>query len=53
MQENIQTDLKLVKGSTISCDGKDSSDGHPRVYFNLSENIEVKCPYCSQRFKKK
>ena len=38
MQENIQTDLKLVKGSTISCDGKDSSDGHPRVYLDLSEN---------------
>tara|TARA_A100001011_G_C14010039_1_gene715081 strand:- start:295 stop:456 length:162 start_codon:yes stop_codon:yes gene_type:complete len=53
MSNNIQTDLKLVDNFTVSCDGRDSSDGHPRVYLSLNETDETKCPYCSQRFKKK
>ena len=52
MKENFQTDLKLVQDTIVSCDGKDSSDGHPRIYLTCSKNIEVVCPYCSQRFRK-
>jgi uncharacterized Zn-finger protein len=52
MEQNFQMDLKLVKSNIISCDGKNKSDGHPRVFLEVSKNKVTVCPYCSSKFKK-
>tara|TARA_B100000989_G_scaffold157597_1_gene117706 strand:- start:2399 stop:2542 length:144 start_codon:yes stop_codon:yes gene_type:complete len=46
-------DLKLVDGNKVFCDGKDKSDGHPRIYLELSNSKITICPYCSMKFKRK
>ncbi|MAH78735.1 MAG: zinc-finger domain-containing protein [Rickettsiales bacterium TMED254] len=53
MNKNIQTDLKLIDKDVVACDGRDWSDGHPRVFLDISKGKEVNCPYCSQRYIKK
>ncbi|MBH43689.1 MAG: hypothetical protein CMP25_02740 [Rickettsiales bacterium] len=46
-------DLKLVEGKKVFCDGKDKSDGHPRIYLEVSNTKITICPYCSMQFKRK
>ena len=49
----FQMDLKLVEENKIFCDGKDKSDGHPRIYLEVSDMKVTTCPYCSMKFKRK
>ena len=46
-------DLKLVEENKIFCDGKYKSDGHPRIYLEVSDTKITTCPYCSMQFKRK
>lgn len=36
--------------SSVSCDGGSGSQGHPKIYLDLSEQGHAVCPYCSQTF---
>jgi uncharacterized Zn-finger protein len=38
-----------VTTRTVSCDGDDGADGHPKVYLRIVHE-HIACPYCSRRF---
>jgi uncharacterized Zn-finger protein len=38
-----------VEMTNVSCDG-DCVLGHPRIFLNMGDNLEVDCPYCGRRF---
>ena len=52
MEQDFQMDLKLVKSNIVNCDGKTKSDGHPRIYLEVSKDKVTICPYCSVKFKR-
>ena len=52
MKQDFQMDLKLVKSNIVTCDGKTKSDGHPRIYLEVSKDKVTICPYCSVKFKR-
>ncbi len=36
---------------TVSCDGGEGAEGHPKVYLYVKPEMEyVVCPYCSHKF---
>jgi uncharacterized Zn-finger protein len=37
-----------VDTSVVACDG--GTEGHPKVYLNLTRDGAVECPYCSRLF---
>lgn len=40
-----------VSETTVSCEGKGATSGHPRVYIKLDPNTHTaQCPYCGQAF---
>jgi uncharacterized Zn-finger protein len=39
-----------VETETLSCDGSDGADGHPRVFLIMTKNGTVDCPYCGRHF---
>lgn len=42
----------LVQETTISCEGKGQTGGHPRVFIKIDAHVGVgECPYCGQQFK--
>ncbi|MDH5187993.1 MAG: zinc-finger domain-containing protein [Rhodospirillaceae bacterium] len=42
----------IVNDTTVSCEGKGDTGGHPRVYIKLDHHTNVaECPYCGQAFK--
>jgi len=40
----------LVETMRVSCDGGGGVGGHPKVYYDLDENGEAWCFYCSRHF---
>ncbi len=34
----------------VACDGGEGALGHPRVWLELGDNLQVECPYCSRRY---
>ncbi len=41
----------MVQETTVSCDGKGGTDGHPEVFIKLDPKSKTAdCPYCGQRF---
>ncbi|PPR43210.1 MAG: hypothetical protein CFH30_00280 [Alphaproteobacteria bacterium MarineAlpha8_Bin1] len=53
MSSNLQTDLKIIEGDTVSCKGEGWSNSHPLIYLDLSSGKTILCPYCGLKFKKK
>ena len=39
-----------VETTTVACDGGNGPLGHPRVFFTLSKEGEIECPYCSRKY---
>jgi uncharacterized Zn-finger protein len=40
----------LVETTKVSCNGGGGVGGHPKVYYDLSEDGEAWCFYCSRHF---
>jgi uncharacterized Zn-finger protein len=41
-----------INSKKVSCSGDvDNGAGHPLVYLNMGNNLEIECPYCSKIFK--
>ena len=40
----------ITSSTKVSCDGDVAGSCHPQVYFELSINGHVTCPYCSRKF---
>ncbi|MCE3233026.1 MAG: hypothetical protein K0R98_1283 [Rickettsiaceae bacterium] len=34
----------------VSCDGGNTSLGHPKVYLEFGKKTVVECPYCGKKF---
>lgn len=50
--QNLILDIekKYVQSKKISCAGIGGSLGHPKVYLDMGELNEIRCPYCSKLF---
>lgn len=40
----------IVEEHRVSCDGGGGVSGHPKVYYDVDENGEAWCFYCSKHF---
>jgi uncharacterized Zn-finger protein len=47
--KTLKGEEKIITTSVAICDGG-KTDGHPRVYLDLSKTGKAPCPYCSQIF---
>ncbi len=36
----------------IACEGEPGADAHPMVYMTFGDEDEIRCPYCSRRFRR-
>ena len=39
-----------VKQKRIACDGGGGALGHPRVYLEMGDKLDITCPYCSRYY---
>ena len=53
MALNFELNITYTEGDTISCQGVNSHDSHPKVFLDLTSGGVVICPYCGAKFKKK
>ena len=44
------TDVEIVESRKISCSGVSGSLGHPKVFLDMGDLNEIRCPYCSKLF---
>ena len=45
---NIDTEIVNLK--KISCSGVSGSLGHPKIFLDMGDLNEIRCPYCSKLF---
>lgn len=45
------TSFVTTKDDTVSCDGGQGAQGHPKIYLDVKKKGDVFCPYCSKHFK--
>jgi uncharacterized Zn-finger protein len=50
MSDQVTVDADI---ETVSCSGGADDLGHPTVYYNFGEKLEVVCGYCGKKFIKK
>lgn len=45
-------EIALVGNKKISCEGNGKAKGlgHPRIFLNMGEKLEIDCPYCGKHF---
>jgi uncharacterized Zn-finger protein len=43
-------DTKIVNSKKISCSGVGGSLGHPKIFLDMGDLNEIRCPYCSKLF---
>jgi uncharacterized Zn-finger protein len=43
-------DTEIVKSKKISCSGVGNSLGHPKIFLDMGDLNEIRCPYCSKLF---
>jgi len=53
MTLNFELNITYIEEDSISCQGADSHDSHPKVFLDLTSGEVVVCPYCGAKFKKK
>ena len=53
MALNFELNITYTEGDTISCQGVNSDDSHPKVFLDLTSGGVVVCPYCGAKYKKK
>ena len=46
----LDVEKEYVQSKKISCAGIGGSLGHPKVYLDMGELNEIRCPYCSKLF---
>ena len=47
-KDNI--DIEIVNSKKISCSGVVGSLGHPKIFLDMGDLNEIRCPYCSKLF---
>jgi len=54
-EKNKKIDQKEIiitkKDLPLSCPMKQSWDGHPKIYLNITEKKHITCPYCGIKYK--
>ena len=48
--QNLDVEKEIVKSKKINCAGIGGSLGHPKVYLDMGNLNEIRCPYCSKLF---
>ena len=48
--EAKKSEVELSKSKKVSCSGVGGSLGHPKIYLDMGEKNEIRCPYCSKLF---
>ena len=43
-------DSEIVNSKKISCSGVGGSLGHPKIFLDMRDLKEIRCPYCSKLF---
>ncbi len=43
-------DNEIVNSKKISCSGVSGSLGHPKIFLDMGDLNEIRCPYCSKLF---
>lgn len=43
-------DTEIVNSKKISCSGVSGSLGHPKIFLDMGDLNEIRCPYCSKLF---
>ena len=43
-------DTEIVNSKKISCSGVGGSLGHPKIFLDMGDLNEIRCPYCSKLF---
>ena len=46
----IEEETEISKSKKVSCSGVGGSLGHPKIYLDMGEKNEIRCPYCSKLF---
>ncbi len=44
------SEIIVVQGHRIACDGGGGALGHPKVFLEMGEGDFVECPYCDRRY---
>tara|TARA_B100001093_G_scaffold510908_1_gene577695 strand:- start:12 stop:191 length:180 start_codon:yes stop_codon:yes gene_type:complete len=50
IQHKTNIDTEIVDSKKISCSGVDGSLGHPKIFLDMGDLNEIRCPYCSKLF---
>jgi len=48
--ENDPIDMAIVMTHKIACDGGGGALGHPKVWLDMGQDIQVQCKYCDKIF---
>ena len=48
--QNLDVEKETVQSKKINCTGIGGSLGHPKVYLDMGDLNEIRCPYCSKLF---
>ena len=43
-------EVMVVASTKVSCDGGGGALGHPKVWYDMSEDDHVECKYCDRVF---
>ena len=46
----LDVEKETVQSKKIKCAGIGGSLGHPKVYLDMGDLNEIRCPYCSKLF---
>ena len=48
--KDLDVEKETVQSKKINCAGIGGSQGHPKVYLDMGDLNEIRCPYCSKLF---
>ena len=48
--KDLDVEKETVQSKKINCAGIGCSLGHPKVYLDMGDLNEIRCPYCSKLF---
>ena len=48
--QNLDVEQETVQSKKINCAVIGGSLGHPKVYLDMGDLNEIRCPYCSKLF---
>ena len=48
--KDLDVEKETVQSKKINCAGIGGALGHPKVYLDMGDLNEIRCPYCSKLF---